>query len=155
MGKRAHSHPSTSLTFQDQQSPAYQPLLTSIGPLQLVNHVVQKHLAGEQETDWDKTNKELTLSKMVIFFVCFVSVRFLLTSKVFWYHVTDEMQRVHLLQFNCVIQPQHPLTSSDARPEDKTQEQTKETTPIRDKQDLITQYPECLKKSFKESTILH
>ena len=27
-----------------------------MGPLQLVSHVVQEHLAGEQETHWDKTN---------------------------------------------------------------------------------------------------
>ena len=33
---------------------------------------------------------QLTSSKMVIFFVCF-----LLTSKVFWYHVTGHMQRAH------------------------------------------------------------
>ena len=59
-----------------------------MGPLQLVSHVVQKHLAREQETYWDKTNKELTSSKMVILLVCLVSVRFLLTSKVFLYHVT-------------------------------------------------------------------
>ena len=29
-----------------------------MGPLQLVSHVVQKHIAGEQETHWDKTNRE-------------------------------------------------------------------------------------------------
>ena len=45
--------------------------------------------AGEQETHWDKTNKELTSSKMVIFFICLVPVRSLLTRKVFLYHVTD------------------------------------------------------------------
>ena len=55
--------------------------------------MVQKHLAGEQETHWDKTNKELTSSKMVIFIVCLVPVRFLLTNKVFLYHVTGHMQR--------------------------------------------------------------
>ena len=60
-----------------------------MGPLQQVSHMVQKHHTGEQETHWDKTNKELTSSKMVIFFVCLVPVRFLLTSKVFLYHVTD------------------------------------------------------------------
>ena len=59
----------------------------------MVSHVVQKQLAGEQETHWDKTNRELTSSKMVIFFVCIVPVRFLLTSKVFLYHVTDHLQR--------------------------------------------------------------
>ena len=29
-----------------------------MGPLQVASHEVQKHLAGEQETHWDKTNKE-------------------------------------------------------------------------------------------------
>ena len=67
-----------------------------IGPLQVVSHVVQKHLAGEQETHWGKTNKELsTSSKMVIFFVCLVPVRFLPTSKVLLYHVTGHLQSVH------------------------------------------------------------
>ena len=54
-----------------------------MGPLQVVSHVVLKHLAGEQGTHWDKTNRELTSSKMVIFYVCLVPVRSLLTSKVF------------------------------------------------------------------------
>ena len=66
-----------------------------MGPLQVVSHVVQKHFAGEQETHQDETNKELTSSKMVIFFVCLVPVRFLLTSKVVLYHVTDQPQRTH------------------------------------------------------------
>ena len=66
-----------------------------MGPLQLVGHMVQKHFAGEQETHWDKTNKELTSSKMVIFFVCLVPVHFLLTSKVFLYHMTNSLQRAH------------------------------------------------------------
>ena len=52
-----------------------------MGPLQVVSHMVQKHLGGEQETHWDKTNTELSSSKMVIFFVCLVPVRFVLTSK--------------------------------------------------------------------------
>ena len=60
-----------------------------MGPLQQVSHVVQKHLTGEQETQWDKTNKELTSSKIVILFVCTVPGRILLTSKVFLYRVTD------------------------------------------------------------------
>ena len=29
-----------------------------MGPLHVVSHEVQKHLAGEQEVHWDKTNKE-------------------------------------------------------------------------------------------------
>ena len=36
-----------------------------MGPLQLVSHVVQKHLAGEQETHLDKTNKNITISDEV------------------------------------------------------------------------------------------
>ena len=66
-----------------------------MGLLQLVSHVVQKHLVGEQEMHWDKTNKEVTSSKMVIFFVCLVPVHFLLTSKMFLYHMTDQLQRAN------------------------------------------------------------
>ena len=50
---------------------------------------------------------------------------------------------LNLLQFNCAIQTQHPHTSSQGCLKDKTLEQAKETTPIRDKQDLIQLYPEC------------
>ena len=50
---------------------------------------------------------------------------------------------LNLVQFNCAIQTQHPHMSSDGCLRDKTPEQAKETIPIRDKQDLITQYPEC------------
>ena len=64
-----------------------------MGPLQLVSHVVQKHLAGEHETHWDRTNKAYIIKKGN--FVCLVPVRFLLTSKVFLYHVTDQLQRAH------------------------------------------------------------
>ena len=78
MGKRAHSHPSTSLTFQDQQSSAYQPLLTSI---------------------------------------CY-------SSTVLYGHSIPTPAVMHIHK-------------------EKTQEQTKETTPITDKQDIITQYHEC------------
>ena len=52
-----------------------------MGPLQLVSHVVQKHLALEQDWHWDKTNKELTSFKMVIFFVCVIPVRFSLAHQ--------------------------------------------------------------------------
>ena len=31
--------------------------------------MLQRHLAGEEETHWGKTNKEITSSEMVIFFV--------------------------------------------------------------------------------------
>jgi len=42
---------------------------TAIGSLQLINQVVQNRQTGEQETQWDKTNKEHTSFKMVISFV--------------------------------------------------------------------------------------
>jgi len=63
---------------------------------------------------------------------------------------------LNLLQFNCAIQTQHRHTSSHGCLKDKTLEQAKETTLIRDKQDLIAQYPECLMAagSFKGSIIL-
>ena len=32
-----------------------------MGPSQVASHMVQKHVAGEQETNWDKTNKEITI----------------------------------------------------------------------------------------------
>ena len=50
---------------------------------------------------------------------------------------------LNLLQFNCAIQTQHPHTSNHGCLKDKNLEQAKETTPIKDKQDLIKQYPEC------------
>jgi len=50
---------------------------------------------------------------------------------------------LNLLQFNYAIQTQHPHTSSHGCQKDKTLEQAKETILLRDKQDLITQYPEC------------
>ena len=53
----------------------------TMGPLQLVSHVVQKHLAGEQETHWDKTNKESYHFKLCKLFVSLVPVLFLLSSK--------------------------------------------------------------------------
>ena len=43
----------------------------------------------------------------------------------------------------CAIQKQHPLTSSHGCPKNKSLGQVKETTLIRDKQDLTKQYPEC------------
>ena len=46
----------------------------------LPSHVVQTHYTGEQVTHWDKTNKELVSSKVVISFVCLVLVRLLLPS---------------------------------------------------------------------------
>ena len=42
--------------------------------------VVENRYSGEQETHWDKTNKRRTSLKIVIFFVCLLPVRFLLTS---------------------------------------------------------------------------
>ena len=66
-----------------------------MGPLPVAGHVVQKHLAGEQETNWDKTNKENYHFRSCKLLVCLVPVRFLLTSKVFLYHVTDHLQRTY------------------------------------------------------------
>ena len=43
-------------------------------------HVVQIHHTGEQVTHWEKTNKELVSSKMVISIVCLVPVSLLLPS---------------------------------------------------------------------------
>ena len=57
---------------------------------------------------WDKTNKELTSSKMVFFFVCHVPVCYLLTNKVFTYHVTVQLQRAHLI-LDAVYQGTRPL----------------------------------------------
>ena len=51
--------------------------VTSIGPLQLTVTWCKNRHVGMQETHWDKTNKELTSFKMVIFFVSFVPVRLL------------------------------------------------------------------------------
>ena len=62
------------------------------GPLQLVSHVVQKHLAGEQETHWDKTNKELTSSQMVIVCLSCPSAFLAHQHDVF---VTDVLQRAY------------------------------------------------------------
>ena len=58
---------------------------SAMGPLQMISHVVQKHLAGEQETHRDKTNKELTSSEIVIVFVCLVPV------------LSNHLQRAHLM----------------------------------------------------------
>ena len=50
---------------------------------------------------------------------------------------------LNLLQFNCAIQTQHPHTSNHGCLKDKNLEQAKETTLIKDKEDLLKQYPEC------------
>ncbi|KAL9967831.1 hypothetical protein ACROYT_G026128 [Oculina patagonica] len=52
---------------------------------------------------------------------------------------------LNLLKFNCTIQAEHLYTSnaSDARSIANPPEQRKEPPPIKDKQDLIAQYPEC------------
>ena len=50
---------------------------------------------------------------------------------------------LNLLQYNCAIQTQNPHTSSDGCLKDKTLEQARETILMKDKLDLITQYPEC------------
>ena len=50
---------------------------------------------------------------------------------------------LNLLQFNCAIQTKHPHISNHGCLKDQNLEQAKETTPIKDKQDLTQQYPEC------------
>ena len=60
-----HNNPPVTLLY----SPA-----TPIGPLQLTVTWCKSRHAEVQEVHWDKTNKELTSFKMVIFFVCFVPV---------------------------------------------------------------------------------
>ncbi|KAL9956099.1 hypothetical protein ACROYT_G037526 [Oculina patagonica] len=52
---------------------------------------------------------------------------------------------LNLLKFNCTIQAEHLYTSnaSDARSIANPPEQPKEPPPIRNKQDLIAQYPDC------------
>ena len=50
---------------------------------------------------------------------------------------------LNLLQFNCATRTLHPHSSSHGCLKDKSLEQTKKTAHIRDKQDLITEYPEC------------
>ena len=64
-----------------------------MGPLQLVSHVVQKHLTGEQEMHWEK-NKQ----RKFPFIVCFVPADYLLFSKVFLYHITDQLQRAYFTE---------------------------------------------------------
>ena len=66
-----------------------------IGSLQFEIHVVQIRHAGKQYTQWDKTNKERTSFKMVIFFVCLLPVRHLLSSIAVLYHVSDKMQKAY------------------------------------------------------------
>ena len=61
--------------------------------------MVQRHLAGEKETHWDKTNKELTSSKMIIFIICLsCPSAFLAHQQGILYHVTDQLQRAHLYE---------------------------------------------------------
>ena len=57
-----------------------------MGPLQLVSHVVQKHLVGEQETHWDK---EITILEDVSSLFVLSQCVSCTTAKVFLYHVTD------------------------------------------------------------------
>ena len=54
----------------------------------LVIHVVENRYSGEQETLCEKRNKRLTSLKMVIFFVCLLPLRFLLTSITFFFCTT-------------------------------------------------------------------
>ena len=52
-----------------------------MGSLQLDSHVVQKHLAGEQGTHWDKINKENYYFRLCKLIVCLVPVPFLLPAR--------------------------------------------------------------------------
>ena len=81
-------------------------------------HVVQIHHTGEQVTHWDKTNKELVSSKMVISFVCLVPVRLLLPSQRFcttWItSCKGAINCTHQLQWWCTVEsllecPQSPI----------------------------------------------
>ena len=58
---------------------------------------------------------------------------------------------LNLLKFNCTIQAQHLHTNgtSGAHTISNSPVQPKETFPIKDKQDLIAQYPECFNGIWK------
>ena len=58
-----------------------------IGPLQLVIHVVQIRLAGEQKSHWDKTNKENYHLQLCMSFIFLVPMRRLLSSVAVLHHV--------------------------------------------------------------------
>ena len=70
-------------------------LKRAIGPLQLTVTRCKNRHAGTQETHWDKTNKELTSFKMVIFFVCFVPVRLLRPSMAAFVPCDCKLQRAY------------------------------------------------------------
>ena len=77
-----------------------------IGLLQVASHVLQKHLAGEQETHWEKTNKEFAWPKMVIFFVCYMSCPSAL-SLVWLQTELDSTQSYYHYEFNVYWWPTH------------------------------------------------
>ena len=58
-------------------------------PFAAYGHMVQK------PPHWDKTNKELTSFKMVIFFVCFVPVRLLGPSMAVFVPCDCKLQRAY------------------------------------------------------------
>lgn len=61
--------------------------------LHLVVRVVQNGLAGEQEMQWEKTNKGNNDFKWRKLFVRLVPVRRLLSKMLVLYHVNDKLQR--------------------------------------------------------------
>ena len=62
-----------------------------VGPLQLAIHVVRNRRAGEQESHWDKTNKENYHLKLCMSFLCLVPVRLFLSSVAILYHVNKDL----------------------------------------------------------------
>ena len=73
-------------------------LKTPIGPLQLTVTWCKTRHVRTQETHWDKTNKELTSFKIVIFFVCFVPVRLLRPSMAVFVPCDCKLQRAYSLK---------------------------------------------------------
>ena len=58
-----------------------------MGPLQLAIHVLQNRRAGEQKSQWDKTNKENYNFRLCMSLACLVPVRLLLSSMAVLHHV--------------------------------------------------------------------
>ena len=60
---------------------------------------------------WDKTNKELTLFKMVIFFVCFVPVGLLCSNMVVFVPSDCKLQRANSASEKIIILSKQFLNS--------------------------------------------
>ena len=63
-------------------------------PVHMASHLVQRHLAGEQETYWDKQTKKITILDDVTLFLSCSSV-FLAHRQGVLYRVTDQLQRAY------------------------------------------------------------